>query len=167
MASGKRQRPSDELSSIFPLTLRGILSLLHAPCTQGCRSGTYMVLYTIMHHFCSAIQWSRFQDPIPPFQIKVLSSNTHFEGGLLNSSVWKSDDHSRIPKPGPAGVGLAIHSELFQGTILRGYEFFPSVFKASSISILLGQLNWSIEASINQPVCTWPNLANSYSTVGI
>ncbi|MBW0542778.1 hypothetical protein O181_082493 [Austropuccinia psidii MF-1] len=28
--------------------------------------------------------------------------------------------------------------------------------KASSISILLGQLNWSIQAAINQPVCLGP-----------
>ncbi|MBW0489152.1 hypothetical protein O181_028867 [Austropuccinia psidii MF-1] len=48
--------PPDKLSSIFPLTLRGILPVLHAPRTQGCRSGAYMVLYTIMHPFCSAIQ---------------------------------------------------------------------------------------------------------------
>ncbi|MBW0560170.1 hypothetical protein O181_099885 [Austropuccinia psidii MF-1] len=51
------QRPPDPLSSILPLTLRGILLLLHAPRTQGCRSGAYMVSYTITHHFCSAIQW--------------------------------------------------------------------------------------------------------------
>ncbi|MBW0573045.1 hypothetical protein O181_112760 [Austropuccinia psidii MF-1] len=55
MAPGSHQRPPDLLN--FPLTLRGILPFLHAPCTQGCRSGAYMVLYTIMHHFCSEIQW--------------------------------------------------------------------------------------------------------------
>ncbi|MBW0497053.1 hypothetical protein O181_036768 [Austropuccinia psidii MF-1] len=69
--------------------------------------------------------------------------------------------------PGPAGVGLAISFMIIPRAILRGYTFFQSVVKASSISILLGQLNWSIQASINQPVCTWPNRANSYYTVGI
>ncbi|MBW0509865.1 hypothetical protein O181_049580 [Austropuccinia psidii MF-1] len=57
MAPGNHQRPPDQLSSILPLTLRGILPFLHAPHTQGCRSGAYMVLYTIMHHFSSEIQW--------------------------------------------------------------------------------------------------------------
>ncbi|MBW0590554.1 hypothetical protein O181_130269 [Austropuccinia psidii MF-1] len=39
MAPGGHQRTPDQLSSILPLTLRGILSFLHAPHTQGCRSG--------------------------------------------------------------------------------------------------------------------------------
>ncbi|MBW0567722.1 hypothetical protein O181_107437 [Austropuccinia psidii MF-1] len=43
-------------SESIPLNLRGILPFLQAPRTQGCRSRAYMVLYTIMHHFCSAIQ---------------------------------------------------------------------------------------------------------------
>ncbi|MBW0573599.1 hypothetical protein O181_113314 [Austropuccinia psidii MF-1] len=51
MASGNHQRPPDQLSSSFLLTLRGILPFLHASHTQGCRSGAYMVLYTIMHLF--------------------------------------------------------------------------------------------------------------------
>ncbi|MBW0514219.1 hypothetical protein O181_053934 [Austropuccinia psidii MF-1] len=47
-----------QLSSnpLFSSTQGEDFSFLHAPRTQGCRSGTYMVLYTIMHHFCSAIQ---------------------------------------------------------------------------------------------------------------
>ncbi|MBW0571020.1 hypothetical protein O181_110735 [Austropuccinia psidii MF-1] len=57
MASGNHQMPPDQLFSSFPLTLRAIPPFLHAPRTQGCRSGAYMVLYTIMHHFCSEIQW--------------------------------------------------------------------------------------------------------------
>ncbi|MBW0594227.1 hypothetical protein O181_133942 [Austropuccinia psidii MF-1] len=69
--------------------------------------------------------------------------------------------------PGPAGVGLVIHSGLLKGTILRDYTLFQSVVEESSITILLGQLNWSIQTAINQPICTWPNWANSYTTVGI
>ncbi|MBW0535856.1 hypothetical protein O181_075571 [Austropuccinia psidii MF-1] len=63
MAFGNHQRPPDQRSSSFPLTLRGILPILHAPHTQGCRSGAYMVLYTIMRHFCSAIQLMTFSGP--------------------------------------------------------------------------------------------------------
>ncbi|MBW0553025.1 hypothetical protein O181_092740 [Austropuccinia psidii MF-1] len=69
--------------------------------------------------------------------------------------------------PDPAGVGLAINSGLFQAIILRGYTFFKSVVKESSISILLGKLNWSIQASINQTVSTSPNWANLCYTVRI
>ncbi|MBW0583113.1 hypothetical protein O181_122828 [Austropuccinia psidii MF-1] len=45
------------VQSVFSLSSRGFLPFLHTIRTQGCRHGAYMVLYTIMHHFCSAIQW--------------------------------------------------------------------------------------------------------------
>ncbi|MBW0518263.1 hypothetical protein O181_057978 [Austropuccinia psidii MF-1] len=42
--------------SAFPSMYGEFFPLLHTICTQGCRCGAYMVLYTIMHHFSSAIQ---------------------------------------------------------------------------------------------------------------
>ncbi|MBW0557363.1 hypothetical protein O181_097078 [Austropuccinia psidii MF-1] len=104
---------------------------------------------------------SRFQNPMPISKEDFL---THQSG-----NPWRqSEDHSRIPTTWPcrSWVG-SFQSGLFQGAFSGGYTSFQSVVKASSISILLRQLNCSIQASINQPVCTWPNLANSYSTVGI
>ncbi|MBW0593893.1 hypothetical protein O181_133608 [Austropuccinia psidii MF-1] len=44
-------------SAGFSPNLREILSFLNALRTRGYRSGAYMVLYTIMHHFCSEILW--------------------------------------------------------------------------------------------------------------
>ncbi|MBW0522333.1 hypothetical protein O181_062048 [Austropuccinia psidii MF-1] len=41
-----------------------------------------------------------------------------------------------------------------------------SDFKAASTSILLGQLNWSIQEAINYTCMSRPNWGNSYSTVG-
>ncbi|MBW0533339.1 hypothetical protein O181_073054 [Austropuccinia psidii MF-1] len=171
MAPGNHQRPPDQLSSILPLTLRGILPFLHAPHTQGCTRGASMVLYTIMHHFCSAIQWGRFrtqfqlsksrsQNPIP---ILKEDSLTHQSGNL-----WQqSEEHSRIPITWPCRSWVGNSFRSIPRAILIGYTFFQSVVKASSISILLGQLNWSIQAAVNQAVCTSPDWANSYSTVGI
>ncbi|MBW0494984.1 hypothetical protein O181_034699 [Austropuccinia psidii MF-1] len=120
MASAKHQRPPDQLRSSFPLTLRGILPFLHAPCTQGFRSGAYMVLYTIMHHFCTAIQWWRFQDPMPSLKINFPKSNSHLEGGPLNSLVWQSMAAIRRPFKDPnhlalQELGWQFHSQLFQG----------------------------------------------------
>ncbi|MBW0559357.1 hypothetical protein O181_099072 [Austropuccinia psidii MF-1] len=48
-----------QLSSnpLFPPAQGEGFQFLHAPHTQQCRSGAYMVLYTIMHHFFSGIQW--------------------------------------------------------------------------------------------------------------
>ncbi|MBW0521586.1 hypothetical protein O181_061301 [Austropuccinia psidii MF-1] len=38
-------------NSLFPSTQGEEFPFLPAPCTQGCRSGAYMVLYIIMLHF--------------------------------------------------------------------------------------------------------------------
>ncbi|MBW0488551.1 hypothetical protein O181_028266 [Austropuccinia psidii MF-1] len=50
--------------------------------------------------------------------------------------------------PGSTGVGLEITSGLFQGACSEVIHI-KSVFKAASTSILLGQLNWSIQTAIN------------------
>ncbi|MBW0486976.1 hypothetical protein O181_026691 [Austropuccinia psidii MF-1] len=89
-----------------------------APCTQGCRSGAYMALYTIMHHFCSAIQWrhfrtklhdskSRSQDPMPILKEEF---STHQSG-----NPWQlSEDYSRTPTTWPcrSWVGSSIQDYL-------------------------------------------------------
>ncbi|MBW0491600.1 hypothetical protein O181_031315 [Austropuccinia psidii MF-1] len=85
-----------------------------------------------------------------------------------SGNPWRqSEDHSRIPNTWSCRSWVGNSFRIIPRAIFRGYTLFQSVVKASSISILLGQLNWSIQAAINQPVCTWPNWANSYSTVGI
>ncbi|MBW0530660.1 hypothetical protein O181_070375 [Austropuccinia psidii MF-1] len=96
----------------------------------------------------------RSQNPMP---ILKEDSLTHQSG-----KPWRqSEDHSRIPITWPCRSWVAISFRIIPRGILRGYTVFQSVFKASSSSILLGQLNWSIQASINQPVCPGPNWANS------
>ncbi|MBW0529799.1 hypothetical protein O181_069514 [Austropuccinia psidii MF-1] len=162
MASGNHQRPPDQISSSFPLTLRGILPLLHAPRTQGCRSGAYMVLYTIMHHFCSEFQWWRFQDPIPSFQIKVPKSNSHFEGGLLNSSVWQSMAAIRRPFKDPnhrtlKELGWKFHSGFFQGPFSEVINFFNQLSRNQvfqySLDNSIGQYSWqSINLYVLGPI---------------
>ncbi|MBW0592980.1 hypothetical protein O181_132695 [Austropuccinia psidii MF-1] len=106
------------------------------------------------------ISKSRSQNPTPISKEDFL---THQSG-----NPWRqSEDHSRIPITWPCRSWVGNSFGIIPRAILRGYTLFQSVDKASSISIFLGQLNWSIQAAINQPVCTWPNWANSYSTVGI
>ncbi|MBW0587643.1 hypothetical protein O181_127358 [Austropuccinia psidii MF-1] len=86
------------------------------------------------------------------------------EDSLTNQSgnPWRqSEDHSRIPTTWHCRSWVGRFIQGYSKGILRGYTVFQSVVKASSISILLGQLNWSIQASIKQPVCSWPNWANS------
>ncbi|MBW0512607.1 hypothetical protein O181_052322 [Austropuccinia psidii MF-1] len=98
-----------------------------------------------------------------PMHILKEDSLTHQSG-----NPWQqSEDHSRIPITWPCRSWVGNSFRIIPRAIPRGYKLLQSVFKASSISILLGKLNWPIQAAINQPVCTWPNWANSYSTVGI
>ncbi|MBW0581777.1 hypothetical protein O181_121492 [Austropuccinia psidii MF-1] len=97
---------------------------------------------------------SRSQNPTPTSKEDSL---THQSG-----NPWpQSEDHSRIPITWPCRSWVGNFIQDYSKGILRGNTIFQSVVKASSISILLGQLNWSIQASINQPVCPWPNWANS------
>ncbi|MBW0504841.1 hypothetical protein O181_044556 [Austropuccinia psidii MF-1] len=102
----------------------------------------------------------RSQNPTP---ISKEDSSTHQSGNLW----WQSEDHSRSPITWPCRSWVGNSFSIIPRAILRCYTLFQSFFKASSISILLGQLNWSIQVAINQPVFTWPNWANSYSTVRI
>ncbi|MBW0544951.1 hypothetical protein O181_084666 [Austropuccinia psidii MF-1] len=103
---------------------------------------------------------SKSQNPTPVLKEDFL---THQSG-----NPWgQSEDHSRIPITWPCRSCVGNFIQDYSKGILRGYTSSQSVVKASSILILLGKRNWSIQASINQPVCTWPNGANSYSTVGI
>ncbi|MBW0544503.1 hypothetical protein O181_084218 [Austropuccinia psidii MF-1] len=103
---------------------------------------------------------SRSQNPMPILKEDFL---THQSG-----NPWRqSEDHSRIPITWPCRSWVGNSYRIIPRAILTGYKSFQSVVKASSISIPLGKFNWFIQAAINQPVCTWPNWANSYSTVGI
>ncbi|MBW0481483.1 hypothetical protein O181_021198 [Austropuccinia psidii MF-1] len=97
---------------------------------------------------------SRSQNPTP---ISKEDSLTHQSG-----NPWRqSEDHSRIPTTWPCRSWVGNFIQDYSKGILQVYTVFQLVVKASSISILLGQLNWSIQASINQPVFPWPNWANS------
>ncbi|MBW0545692.1 hypothetical protein O181_085407 [Austropuccinia psidii MF-1] len=106
------------------------------------------------------ISKSRSQNPTP-------ISKQHFLTHPSGNPWWQSEDHSRIPITWPCRSWVGNFIQDYSKGIFRGYTSFQSVVKASRFSIILGQLNWSIQASINQPVCTWANWANSYLTVGI
>ncbi|MBW0507907.1 hypothetical protein O181_047622 [Austropuccinia psidii MF-1] len=89
-----------------------------------------------------------------------------FNGAAFRTKLHNSKSKSQNPTPISKEDSLAHQSgnpwrQSEDPSIIRCYTVFQSVVTATSISILLGQLNWSIQASINQPVCPWPNWANS------
>ncbi|MBW0582422.1 hypothetical protein O181_122137 [Austropuccinia psidii MF-1] len=165
IASGNHQRPPDQLSKRFP-QLKG--NSFFPPCTPYSRFQVcvhiwyYIPLCTIFTQQSNGDVFrtkfhnlkSRSQNPTP---IWKEDSSTHQSGNL-----WRqSEDHSRTPTTWPCRSWVGHFIQNYSKGILRGYKVFQSVYKASSISITLGQLIWSIQASIKQPVCPWPNCVNS------
>ncbi|MBW0508780.1 hypothetical protein O181_048495 [Austropuccinia psidii MF-1] len=57
MASGNHQRPSETFSQVLALKKRELIFPLLDTDASRTMDGTYMVLYTIMHHVSSAIEW--------------------------------------------------------------------------------------------------------------
>ncbi|MBW0469080.1 hypothetical protein O181_008795 [Austropuccinia psidii MF-1] len=117
-------------------------------CTIFAQKFNGDVFGTISHNFKS-----RSQNTTPILKENSLS---HQSG----NPWWQSEDHSRIPITWPCRSWVGNFIQDYSKGILRGYAVFQSAVKVSSISILLAQLNWSIQASINQPLCPWPNWAN-------
>ncbi|MBW0522205.1 hypothetical protein O181_061920 [Austropuccinia psidii MF-1] len=128
MASGNHQMPPNQLSKLS-LQLKGNSSI--PPCTPYSR----LQEWTKFHN-----SKSRSQNPMP---ILKEDSLTHQSG-----NPWRqSEDHSRIPITWSCRRLVGNFIQDYSKAILRSYTVFQAVVKASSISILLGQLNWSIQAS--------------------
>ncbi|MBW0576717.1 hypothetical protein O181_116432 [Austropuccinia psidii MF-1] len=96
MAPGNHQGPPNQLSSIIPLTLRGILPLLKV--SGVVHIWYYIPLCTIFAQKFNGdvfrtqfyLSKSRSQNPTP---ILKEDSSTHQSSNLW----WQSEDHSRIP----------------------------------------------------------------------
>ncbi|MBW0507996.1 hypothetical protein O181_047711 [Austropuccinia psidii MF-1] len=161
MASGNHKRPPDQLSQTFPqLKGNSFHSSMHLvlKVAEVVHIWYYIPLCTIFAQqfngdiFRTKFHSSNSRSQNPPPNLKE-DSLTHQSG-----NPWgQSEDHSRIPITWPCSSWVGNLIQNYSKGILRGYTVFQSAVKASSISILLGQPNWSIQASINQPVCPWPN----------
>ncbi|MBW0558116.1 hypothetical protein O181_097831 [Austropuccinia psidii MF-1] len=164
-ASDNHQRPPDQLSqpstqpkgnsfhsSMHPiLKVAGVMHIwYYIPlCTTFAQQFNGDIFRTNFH-----FSKSRSQNPTPILKEEF---SIHQSGNL-----WpQSEDHSRNPITWPCRSLVGNSFMIIPRDILRGYTSFQSAVKESSISILLGQLNWSIQVAINKPVCTWPNWANS------
>ncbi|MBW0551683.1 hypothetical protein O181_091398 [Austropuccinia psidii MF-1] len=171
MASGNHQRPPDQLSKHSPqlkgnsfhssmhsvLKVAGVVHIwYYIPlCTIFAQQFNGDVLRTKFHN-----SNSRSRNPMP---ISKEDSLTHH-----SSNPWQqSEDHSRIPITWPCRSWVGNFIQDYNKGILRGYKVFQSVVKASSISILLGKPNWSIQASIISLYVLCPIGPIQSSTVGI
>ncbi|MBW0590680.1 hypothetical protein O181_130395 [Austropuccinia psidii MF-1] len=170
MASGSHQRPPDQLSQPSPqpmgnsfhsflpsiLEVAGLVHIWY-----------YIPLCTIFaQQFNGDVFRTKFHNPISrsqnPTPISKEDYSTH-----QSDKLWRqSEDSSRIPTTCICRSWVGTLFRIIQkGKFSRGITSIQSVVKASSISILLGQLNSSVQASFNQPVWPTPNWAISYSTV--
>ncbi|MBW0583496.1 hypothetical protein O181_123211 [Austropuccinia psidii MF-1] len=132
---------SAQLKGISPIT----------PCTPYSRLQEWCI-YGIIYHYAPfllrnlmvtflgqnfMIPKSMSQNPVPILKEDYL---THQSG-----NPWRqSEDHSRIPITWPCRSLVGNSFRIIPRAIFRGYTLFQSAVKSSSISILLGQLNWSI-----------------------
>ncbi|MBW0549546.1 hypothetical protein O181_089261 [Austropuccinia psidii MF-1] len=161
MASGNHQSPQTQLSPSSPqIKGKAVLSSMYAILQYPgvVHIWYYIPLCTIFvpqsigaifrMQFCDSI--SRSQNPTP---ILKEESSAHQSG-----NPWQlPEDHSRTPSTWPCSSWVGNSFRIISRAILRVYYPFQSVFEASSTSIILGQLHWSIQVAINQPVCPWPN----------
>ncbi|MBW0562178.1 hypothetical protein O181_101893 [Austropuccinia psidii MF-1] len=144
-------------SESIPPSLRRILPFLHAPRTQV--SGVVHIWYYIplCKIFAQQFNGDVFRTKFQNFKSRSQSPTPISKEDSLtpqSGNPWRhSEDHSRIPITWPCRSCFGNFIKDYSKGILRGHTVFQSAVKASSISILLGQLNWSIQASINQPVC--------------
>ncbi|MBW0474989.1 hypothetical protein O181_014704 [Austropuccinia psidii MF-1] len=160
-----------QISSVsLPLNLWGILSI---PSYHPYSRLQAWCIYGIIYHYAPFLLSNAmvtFSGPISTFLYQGLKIQCQFQRRIiqligLTSYGGNQKTLQGSQPPVSAGVGLVHYSGLFKGKFSRGITSMQSVVKASSISILLGQLNSSIQASFNQPVWPWPNWAISYSTV--
>ncbi|MBW0485331.1 hypothetical protein O181_025046 [Austropuccinia psidii MF-1] len=93
---------------------------------------------------------SRSQNPTP--SLKEDSSAHHY-----GNPWWLPEDHSRTQPPGPAGVGLAIHSGLFQGQFSEVITHFNQLSRHQvfqySLDSSIGPYRWqSINLYVLGPI---------------
>ncbi|MBW0512934.1 hypothetical protein O181_052649 [Austropuccinia psidii MF-1] len=138
-----------------------------------CRTQEWCIYGIICHYapFFLSNQMVMFSGPNYVIPTPVLKSITHFEGRLLSHSVLQSLAATRRPFEDPNHLALQEFACTFFQDSSKGnfkrLSSIQSVFKASSTSVFLGQLNCSIQVVFKKAVWPWPFWANSYSTVGI
>ncbi|MBW0590717.1 hypothetical protein O181_130432 [Austropuccinia psidii MF-1] len=127
----------------------------------------YIPLCTIFaQQFNGDIFRTKFHKPISRSQNTTPISKEDYSRHQSDKLWWQSEDSSRIPTTCICRSWVGTLLRIIQkGQFSRGITSMQSVVKESNISILLGQLNSSVQASFNQPVGPWPNWAISYSTV--
>ncbi|MBW0549969.1 hypothetical protein O181_089684 [Austropuccinia psidii MF-1] len=109
-------------------------------------------IYGIIYHYVPFL----LSNPIVKFSgpnSMIPKSITNFEGGLFSSSVWQSMAAIRRPGQDPNHLVLQELGWQFFQDHSKGHSqrlfIIQSAVKAASTSILLGQLNWSIQEAIN------------------
>ncbi|MBW0572694.1 hypothetical protein O181_112409 [Austropuccinia psidii MF-1] len=170
MASDNHQRPPDQLSkpspqlmgnsfhSFLPSVLE-VAGLVHI--------WYYIPLCTIFaQKFNGDVFRTKFHNQISRSQNQTPFLKDDYSTHQSDKLGQQSEDSSRIPTTCICRSWVGMLFRVIQKRkFSRGITSIQSVFKASSISILLGQLNSSVQASFNQPVWLCPNWAISYSTL--
>ncbi|MBW0559847.1 hypothetical protein O181_099562 [Austropuccinia psidii MF-1] len=102
----------------------------------------------------------RSQNPTP---ISKEDSSAHQSG----NPWWLSGDYSRTPTTWPCRSGVGNYFSIAPRAILRGYSSFNQFIRQKVLQYYLDNSIGPYRQQSIIPVCSWPNRANSYSTVGI
>ncbi|MBW0544051.1 hypothetical protein O181_083766 [Austropuccinia psidii MF-1] len=104
--------------SAFPSTYGEFLPFLLTIRTGGCRLGAYMVLCTIMHHFCQQFNGdvfrTKFHNPISRSQNPTPILEEDYSLISLTSYGGNQKTLQGSQPPVSAGVGLVHYSGLFK-----------------------------------------------------
>ncbi|MBW0552281.1 hypothetical protein O181_091996 [Austropuccinia psidii MF-1] len=132
-------------------------------------------IYGIIYHYAPFFLSNpivTFSGPNNAFPNQGLKSQRPFQrrsNQLISLTSYGGNQktlHGSQP-PVSAEVGLAQFIQDYSKAFLKRYCIISISCQGIKYSILLGQLNSSVQASFNQPVWSWPNWVIPYSTVKI
>ncbi|MBW0508088.1 hypothetical protein O181_047803 [Austropuccinia psidii MF-1] len=125
MASGNPQRPPAQLKSTLPLNSRGRFPML--PCTLYSRMQEWCIYGIIYHYAPFLLSNPMVTSSGPNSMIPNQGPKIHHQFQRRTLQLISLAIHGGYQKtisgpqpPGPAGVGLAILSGLFQGPLSEG-----------------------------------------------
>ncbi|MBW0543367.1 hypothetical protein O181_083082 [Austropuccinia psidii MF-1] len=148
-------------SSSAKFTLHSEERLLLTNALHTMDSGMVCIWYNIplCTNFAQKSNGDGFRTKLGHFE-EVPKSITHFEVRILSHSVLQSMVATRRPLKDPNHLvleewGCTFFQDSCKGNFKR-LSSNQSAVRASNTSILLGQLNWSIQVVFKQAVWHWP-----------
>ncbi|MBW0501446.1 hypothetical protein O181_041161 [Austropuccinia psidii MF-1] len=126
----------------------------------------YIPLCTIFaRKFNGDIFRTQFHDPKSRSQNSSPFSKEDSSAHQSGNSWWLSEDHFRTPTTWNCRSWVGNSFRIIPRAILRGYASFNQLSRQKVLQYSLDNSIGPYRQQSIIPVCSWPNWANSYSTV--